>query len=84
MKNIQASGKRDSIPYVKRDLSKEEKRVRDWLRKNWGALGKVATEYEISRQSVHKIAYGRFSGHSRDWRVERALKAAGCPGIKVG
>ena len=55
-----------------------------WILAHRGVLTQIASEHSVSHQFVRRIAYSEAEARSRDLRVERALKAMGCPGVKVG
>lgn len=62
-----------------RTLSLSEVRVRRWVKGNHGVLSRIARELDLSIQYVSKIAYYENEMRSKDFRVERKLKHAGCP-----
>lgn len=64
-----------------RDLSPEELRVQTWIRKNHGVLSMVAQETGKSVAFVQRIAYNR-EAQSKGFRIERVLRAKGCPLIQ--
>jgi hypothetical protein len=54
-----------------------ENLIKKWIAENYGSLSEVAREEGVTPVTVHLIAFGK--RQSRDLRVERALKALGCP-----
>jgi hypothetical protein len=51
--------------------------IKKWIAENYGAISCVAREHGVTPQHAHYIAHGKRT--SRDLRIERALKALGCP-----
>lgn len=65
-------------------LTLAEQRVRRWVLANPNRMQEIAERLGVSHQFVQRLAYGRKGDASRGFRVERALKDAGCPGVKIG
>lgn len=65
-------------------LTVAEQRVRRWVLNNPNKMQEIAETLGVSHQFVQRLAYGRKGDASRGRRVERALKDAGCPGVRIG
>ena len=70
-------------PRPRRELSKTEAKVRKWILDHRGRLTQIAAEAGVSHQYVQRVAYGRSITPSKGLRIERALSASGCPGLRV-
>lgn len=65
-------------------LTLAEQRVRKWVLSNPNKMQEISEVLDVSHQFVQRLAYGRKGDASKGRRVERALKDAGCPGIRIG
>ncbi len=54
-----------------------EQAIKKWIADNYGVISKVAREIGVSAPTVYYVAFNKRV--SKDLRVERALKALGCP-----
>jgi hypothetical protein len=54
-------------------------RVRAWVLANHGVFSRLSRELGVSVAFVQRIAYGLQDYGSKDQRVERRLRALGCP-----
>ncbi len=51
--------------------------IKKWISENYGVISKVARDMGVSAQHCWYVCRGIRT--SRDLRIERALKALGCP-----
>jgi len=68
-------------PRRQRELTSAERRIHLWICKNKGVLSQVARETGKSVAFVQRVAYFR-EARSKEFIVERRLKALGCPLIQ--
>jgi hypothetical protein len=64
-----------------RQLTSAEVRIKVWIRRNHGVLSRVARQFNCSVTFVQRIAYNR-DAVSKDKRIEKRLRALGCPLIQ--
>ena len=60
--------------------STAEQAIKKWIAENYGAISRVAREAGVTPQTAWYCAFNKRA--SKDLRVERALKALGCPLIQ--
>jgi hypothetical protein len=74
----------EEISRPRRQLTGRERKVREWVLEHRGTLRQISDAASVSHQYVQKVDYGRAITPSRGLRIERMLKDAGCPGIRIG
>ena len=59
------------------EITTKEQPICKWIIENFGVLSRIAREENVTPVTVHLCALNKRK--SKDLRVERALKALGCP-----